>query len=64
MNQHYVDAEYFLVSYWPGTQPDDNIQTIKTDSNFFWLYPKRGIPSAENGTFYVRVLYEFLEFAR
>ena len=34
MNQHFVEAEYFLVSYWPGTTPDDNVLTIKTDSMF------------------------------
>lgn len=34
MNQHFVEPDYFLVSFWPGTTPEDNIQTIKTDSKF------------------------------
>jgi len=36
MNQHFVEPEYFLVSYWPGTTADDNIQTIKTDSELLF----------------------------
>ena len=33
MNAHFVDPEYFLVSYWPGVEPtEDNVQTIRTES--------------------------------
>ena len=30
MNNHFVEPDYFLISYWPGSEPDDNIQTVKT----------------------------------
>ncbi len=34
MNHHFVEPEYYLVSYWPGTTPDDDVQTIRTDSKY------------------------------
>ncbi len=32
MNSHFVEPDHYLVSYWPGTTPNDAVQTIKTDS--------------------------------
>lgn len=32
MSNHFVDPEYYLVSYWPGVTPSDNITTIRTES--------------------------------
>lgn len=32
MNSHFVDAEYYLISYWPGNTPMDNVITIRTES--------------------------------
>lgn len=33
MNSNFLDPEYYLVSYWPGTNPSDNIITVRTESN-------------------------------
>ena len=35
MGSHFVDPDYFLISFWPGDEPDENVTTIKTQSNFF-----------------------------
>ena len=35
MGSHFVDPDYFLISFWPGDEPDENVITIKTQSNFF-----------------------------
>lgn len=32
MSNHFVEPEYYLVSYWPGVTPSDNITTIRTES--------------------------------
>ena len=34
MSHHFADAEYYLVRCWPGTEPDDDVQEIRTDSKF------------------------------
>jgi len=38
MNSHFVEPDHYLVSYWPGTTPNDEVQTIKTDSQLTILY--------------------------
>lgn len=40
MNENFVEPDYYLVSYWPGTNPSDtNTKTIRTESKslFFGL---------------------------
>ena len=32
MNSHFIDPEYFLVSYWPGYTPDNDVRSVKTES--------------------------------
>lgn len=33
MNENFVEPDYYLVSYWPGTNPSDkNTKTVKTES--------------------------------
>lgn len=34
MNAHFIEPDYYLVSYWPGNTPDNNVQTIRTDSTY------------------------------
>ena len=45
MNTHFIDPDHFLVSYWPGTEPDDNIITFRTESKIIVIKLKTSKPS-------------------
>ena len=34
MNSHFIEPDYYLISYWPGEEQDENVTTIRTESNF------------------------------
>jgi hypothetical protein len=37
MNHHFVDCEYYFVRCWPGSIPNNDVQELRTDSNFVIL---------------------------
>lgn len=37
MGAHFVDPDYFLISFWPGDEPDENVTTIRTQSKSLFI---------------------------